>query len=381
MYDVVKSRIQAKLQAGALSAQEAVKRMIEEGKMAQDFLVPIGVELKNNGEAPVIHFSANGAVKMELPDYNHIPNSDVVTNQYSLHPHAITQLGEKMGVPIAYLRKLATSGDQWQRNLAATILNEHTGYTQKTRSLVRTVGGEVRGVLSDQFARLNSVDLVTKFLQVTGMQGALLANGHMDDTRLYVEVLLPEPFMIETPKNGKIGIAFGSRFQNSDYGDGALNLRTFFMNGTCLNGAVRESIMREVHIGSRIPDDLQLSIETQKKQTEASVAVLSDISTQIFSRTRIEKHIAEIRAAADYDLDLQKELNKLQKDGKLLKTEVEGVEKLLMAGRTDDGIQGEATLWKLMQGVSALAREAEPRRERELQELVGDMMQPVLIKG
>lgn len=374
MYDVVKSRIQSKLVAGAETAKAAVQRMLDEGKIAQDFLVPIGVELKNKGEAPVIHFSANGAVKMRVP-------TDNGADLFSLHPHAITQLGEKMGVPIAYLRKLATSGDQWQRDLAAFILNEHTGYTQKTRSLVRTVGHEVRGVLSDQYARRNSVDIISTFLTVTGMQGAMLAGGLMDDTRLYVEVLMPEPFMIETPKNGIIGIAFGSRLQNSDYGDGALNLRTFFMQGVCLNGAVRESLMREVHFGTRIPDDLQLSMETQKKQTEASVAVLTDVSKQVFDRKRIEKHIAEIKAAADYDLDLQKELNKLQKDGKLLKTEVEGVEKLLMASRTDDGIQGEATLWKLMQGVSALARDAEPRRERELQELVGSMMEPVLIKG
>lgn len=37
-----------------------------------------------------------------------------------------------------------------------TTLKEHSGWTQRTRVLIRTVGSEVRGVLSGSYKRLNS---------------------------------------------------------------------------------------------------------------------------------------------------------------------------------------------------------------------------------
>ena len=57
--------------------------------------------------------------------------------------------------------------------------------------------------------------------------------------------------------------------------------------------------------------------------------------------------------------------------------EGKGVEKLLMANRPDDGITGESTLWKLVQGITAHSRELEPRRSRDLQEIAGDLMNRV----
>lgn len=54
-----------------------------------------------------------------------------------------------------------------------------------------------------------------------------------------------------------------------------------------------------------------------------------------------------------------------------------GVEKVLMANKPDDGVTGESTLWKLVQGITAHSRELEPRRQRDLQEIAGDLMNRV----
>lgn len=48
-----------------------------------------------------------------------------------------------------------------------------------------------------------------------------------------------------------------------------------------------------------------------------------------------------------------------------------------MANRPDDGVTGESTLWKLVQGITAHSRELEPRRQRDLQEIAGDLMNRV----
>lgn len=365
MMDVVKNKIASKIRTGSETATQAVSRLIEEGSISNDFIAPIGVKMLRSGEDPIMTFSANDRVMMDLPD-----------DSYTLHKNAITQLGEKLKIPTAYIASMAT-GDPWQRMVAAHLLNQHSLNTSRSRALVRAVGTEVRGVLSDSYSRLNSVDLLTTFLQEATKQGGLLADGHIDDTRVYVEVLMPQPFIINTPKNGEVAIAFGTRLSTSDYGDGALDMRTFFMQGVCLNGMVRESILRKIHLGERLPDNIQLSEKTYRLETQKQCSAITDITKQLFSKKMLDARIHEIEASSEIEVDLTKELNNLQKGGRLLKNESDSIQKLLMRSNPKDGIQGESTLWKLTQAISAQARELDPRRSRDLQEVAGDLMQRV----
>ena len=63
-----------------------------------------------------------------------------------------------------------SAGDAGQKQLCAIILNEHSGWTGRTRVLIRAVGTEIRGVLSDSYRRLNSVDILTAFIRGSGKQ-------------------------------------------------------------------------------------------------------------------------------------------------------------------------------------------------------------------
>lgn len=157
-----------------------------------------------------------------------------------------------MGIPAKYLRELS-AGDVWQKQLCATILNEHSGWTERTRVLIRAVGMEVRGVLSDSYRRLNSVDILTAFIREAGGQGAVVSDAYMNDTKVWCETILPTPIEIPTRKNGTVIIFAGARFSTSDYGNGSVDMRSFLLNGACLNGMVRESVMRQIHLGGRLP--------------------------------------------------------------------------------------------------------------------------------
>ena len=64
---------------------------------------------------------------------------------FSLHDNAIGQLADRMAIPQRYLRNLA-GGEPWARQLAATVLNEHSGWTERSRVLVRTVGRRVKEI-------------------------------------------------------------------------------------------------------------------------------------------------------------------------------------------------------------------------------------------
>lgn len=206
--------------------------------------------------------------------------------------------------------------------------------------------------------------------------GGQLADGFMDATRIYLEVLMPETIAIPTSKNGIVEMAFGARLSTSDYGDGALELRAFLMQGVCLNGMCRQSVMRQIHLGGRLPDNIALSQRTYELDTKTQASAIRDLTKGIFSKESITRRALEIQGASDIEVDLEKELKSLQK-GKLTKDEAKGVEKILMASKPDDGVTGESTLWKLVQGITAHSRELEPRRQRDLQEIAGDLMERV----
>lgn len=305
---VVINKVQRMVEGKRQGVMETIARLLDEGKIAQDFIAPIGVNLRGKEKQPVISFRAADRVQMTMPEGN-----------FSLHGNAISQISEKMGVPAKYLRELS-GGDVWQKQLCATILNEHSGWTARTRVLIRAVGMEVRGVLSDSYRRLNSVDILTAFIREAANQGAVVSDAYMNDTKVWCETILPTPIEIPTRKNGTVIIFAGARFSTSDYGNGSVDMRSFLLNGACLNGMVRESVMRQVHLGARLPDSLALSQKTYELDTQTTVSAVSDLTKGLYNKDTLMQKAIEIQGASEIDVDFDKELKQLVQKGGLLKS-------------------------------------------------------------
>lgn len=362
---VVMNKVQRMIDGKAVGVQATMERLINEGKMAQDYIAPIGVNLKAQEHAPVITFTGDNALMMNMPD-----------GHFTMHDNAIGQMADRMGIPQRYLRSLA-SGEPWAIALAAYLLNQHSDWTQRSRVLVRTVGTQVRGILSDSYRRLNSVEILTAFVQEAAGQGAVISDAYMNDTKVWAETILPTPITVPTKNNGDVVIFAGARFSTSDYGDGAVDMRAFLLNGACLNGMVRESVMKQVHLGSKLPDNLALSQQTYELDTKTTVSAVKDLTKGLFSKDNLMAKAVEIQGASEVEVDFDRELKKLTSNGGLLKQEGKEVEKILMRNNPDDGVQGGATLWKLTQAITAHARELSPERSRELHELSGQLLNRV----
>ena len=368
--NVVINKVQRMIDGKAVGVQATMERLINEGRIAQDYIAPLGVNLKRNDHQPVITFDGNNnQLKMNMPQ-----------GQFSLHANAVGQLADRMGVPTRYLRNLAT-GSEWEVQLAATILNQHSDNTERSRVLVRSVGTQVRGVLSDSYRRLNSVQILTSFIEEAAGQGAVISDAYMNDTKVWAETILPQPIIVPTLKNGDVIIFAGARFSTSDYGDGAVDMRAFLLNGACLNGMVRESVMKQVHLGGKLPDNLALSNKTYELDTQTTMSAVRDLTRGLFSPDNIRQKAYEIQGAAAIEVDMEKEIKKLTKDGGLLKAEGQEVEKLLMKNDPDDGVQGASTLWKLTQAITAHARVVSPERSRELHEISGHLLNRVKLNA
>jgi hypothetical protein len=211
------------------------------------------------------------------------------------------------------------------------------------------------------------------------VNGGQLSDGWMDDTRLMVESMYPQPIEVQTELNGVIYLAFGTRLASSDYGDGALELRSFVLQGVCLNGMVRESVLRAVHLGSKLPTNLGLSRETYALDSKTTASAIRDLTKNLYGHEIIRDRMLEIRAASSLAVDPTKELKNMVALQKLLKGESEEIGQLLMRNNPDDGLQGESTLWKLSQGITAFANKEgiSERRRMELQEIAGDLFNRV----
>lgn len=213
--EVVMNKVQRMIDGKAVGVQATMERLINEGKIAQDYIAPLGVELKRNDHSPVITFNGENGLTMHMPD-----------GTFSLHQNAIGQLADRMGIPQRYLRTLA-GGQGWQVLLAAEILNQHSDWTQRSRVLVRTVGTQVRGVLSDSYRRLNSVEILTAFVQEAAQQGAVISDAYMNDTKVWAETILPQPLVIPTAKNGEVVILPGRGSAPRTTGMGLLTCARF----------------------------------------------------------------------------------------------------------------------------------------------------------
>jgi hypothetical protein len=156
-------------------------------------------------------------------------------------------------------------------------------------------------------------------------------------------------------------------------------MRAFLLNGACLNGMVRESVMKQVHLGSRLPDNLQLSQETYELDTRTTVSAIRDLTRSLFGRENIMQKAIEIQGASEINVDFGSELNQLVKVGSLHKSDGENVDKILMRNDPNDGVQGGSTLWKLTQAITAHARDLDPFRSRELHEISGALLNRVKI--
>jgi hypothetical protein len=307
------------------------------------------------------------------------PVTDVieVPERKIIHVNALDQMSEKMKIPTRYMRLLA-EGQDWQKDLAAQTLNEHMKYTTRTKVLVRNVGNEMRAFLSDSYKRINSTEVIKNYMNAVKANNMLVYDFHYGDTKFYLETIDRNVVMIDTPNNGSVGMVFGMRLKNSDFGDGALELSSYLLQVICMNGMVRRNALREIHLGAKLQDNIVYSQKTYELNTAASVSALNDTVQTLVGPDYREIMIQSIKRTSEVIVEPEKELKKLQPMG-VLKEEIEEVGNLLMANRPEDGLEGASTAFKFAQAVSAIGRNKSPQRNREIQEISAKLLDQYFI--
>tara|TARA_R110002020_G_scaffold137295_2_gene306225 strand:- start:263 stop:1408 length:1146 start_codon:yes stop_codon:yes gene_type:complete len=347
-------------------------QITEESKNLKDFIVPIGVQpRKNIGFDISKKFSADFLTSVDV--VTHIAGKlDGEQESYNLHPHAVSQLGARFGIPSGYIKGLA-QGSIWNKELCADMLESYSANSDSRRLMFRSVGNEVRGVMSDHYRRLNTSEIYASFIEEVSKHGGMIYDSMIDDTRTYINTILPNVVEIPTEKNGTVYAVFGLRVSNSDFGDGALVCRAYQMQVVCMNGMTSNNLLRQIHLGKKLPDNLVLSDATYQLDTQTQASLIKDIVSNVYSSEYILGEANKVQQASNMSLDMSKEIKTLSKIG-ILKNEVEEIQQTLIENNAEKGVTGESTLWKLSQAMTSIAQTKSQRRQQEIEDITGKLV-------
>src|SRR3990167_7006349 len=146
-------RLQQYIQTGLPVAQSIVNRVMTQ--------VPSDAVVR----APALRFSpGTGGVSIGFG-----------SAESTLHRNALGQMAGRAGIPLAYVDGLA-AGDAWKRDL------------------LRSIGSDVRGFMSDRYRRIDCRPVLETLIQAASKAGALVVNGTASDTRASLKIILPEIF-------------------------------------------------------------------------------------------------------------------------------------------------------------------------------------------
>jgi hypothetical protein len=195
----------------------------------------------------------------------------MTSGTYRINDLATNGLADKLGIPTAYLRRMATEHvDLFDENVNGWLARD------PRRFLVRclrddTGGGITRAILSDRYSRIDNLDVM--FAALTGIREANVdvrfAACDLSDRRMYLRVYSPQvqvmaPRLLanyRSPFDGRRGadlpvVSAGFLISNSETGCGAFTIAPWVRFEVCRNGMIiRRDALRRAHLGSRMTED------------------------------------------------------------------------------------------------------------------------------
>jgi hypothetical protein len=224
---------------------------------------------------------------------------------YPLNPWAGSQIAQYTDIPKAYFDRILRDEPDLAARSINTLMHRHKG----DKRLVRTLDGKVRAFVSDRYRPLDNIDLAAAILPVLVSSGAMIRSSEVTETRLYIKFSYPEvTAMVRGSKRVGDIIEAGGVVSNSEVGNGALWVADFEFMLACLNGMMRESLLRKAHLGRGQKVEIEdarefFSTGTQKLDDAALWSKVADVVRATANRDRFQKYIDGLSAATENKIE------------------------------------------------------------------------------
>jgi len=347
--DAARERLQEIITKQAASAQAVVRKVLAE--VPEDAIVrPRGLRYslgEDTGAAPPLTVAWEGS------------------SPRTLHPNAFAQVAERSGVPTAYAAKLR-DGQRWEREMLRGMLAT-TAEHNADRWLTRSIGGQVRGVLSDRFRRIDARPLMDTFVAEVGRVGAVPCGGIATDVQVSLKAVLPRAIEIAPGEH----VALGIDWSTSDYGRGKLSIRSYLLRLICMNGATMQDTLGEVHLGGRLADSIAFSQRTLDLDTKTTASAMRDAIHGVLGAGAIEQQVDLLKRANEQTIDwahVRASIAKVLSKEALAKAEES------FAGPDVVNLPPEPTVWRASNALSWLAHSVDGEARIDLERLAGQVL-------
>jgi hypothetical protein len=301
--DAAEQRLGQMITQGRARAAQVIESLMAEAQRRQDYLVPAS-QLQFVVSPVEVGVNLEGAGRLALAD------------------HALGEMRQDLRVSADFLKGLQKDGERGAQ-VATQLLND-LHYRLHSRRLLRVVGGQVKGWLSEDYNPIDQSEVITGFLAALQAVNAIPTGGFISDWRYSLDALYGEMFEALPGEY----LVMGAQLRSSDYGAAAVTIALSFWRIICTNLAVGKALYRQVHIGKhawQLDDGFKVSHQTMRLTAEASVSAMQDAIRQVFSRTTREKLVADYTRDAQTHIDADNAAKALRKKGVLTETDAHQV--------------------------------------------------------
>lgn len=293
--------------------------------------------------APATSITAVGG-DLVLTGSEAVITEDGVTNGdgvYVPNNVAVEGISAKLGIPLAYLRRLASERrDLFDENINGLLHGgtsyADTDYPADDRSfLVRAFTaddgpGLARAFLSDRYAVMDNLDCLMSALSGIEQAGVdvQIDGCDLSDRRMYVRVIAPEvkalaPTLLRgytSPFTGEKGadnptVFAGFVLSNSEVGNGAYTITPRIVVQVCNNGmTLTKDLVRAVHLGGRLDEGVvRWSAETEERNLSLIKAKTRDAVATFLDADYMARVVEGIEEKAGKPVEHHDEVTRVTK--------------------------------------------------------------------
>jgi RNAse (barnase) inhibitor barstar len=217
--------------------------------------------------------------------------------EFPINNYAHGQIADRLEIPRKYYRKLDSFPDLKSTNVNTLLQHDNR------KHLVRSLDGTARAFLSDRFRPIDHAFVISAFLpalaDITHLQFHSLS---LTDQRMYVQISSPAIQGEVVPGDA---VQMGITLTNSEVGAGAVDIQTMIWRLICSNGMIRNSLIRQYHIGKRLTEGIEnfFSEDTTRAELESFRLRIRDTVSHAFSEVSFHQELELLRRTAGQKIE------------------------------------------------------------------------------
>ena len=283
------------------------------------------------------------------------PDGDVPSRSMAMTRHSLSQLCNKIGVPIRYIDKCIDSG---RLDLAAENINSWVDDFGKSL-FIREYRDTIRGVLSDRYSVLDTPQIMEALYDVLDFDEYRIKGYMLSPERFHARIIQREMMNI----NGEDLFA-GIQIDSSDVGRSILVVKFMIWKQVCTNGLCISqgggTLFQQKHIGIDVAD-----FRDSFKSSLGNIPLLIEYSKELIEEARKDGNRYSIKNFNEQQLKDFIERIKMK-----TKLSEEGVSKVIQFMTDKYGF----SKWGFVNSLTEVAQDYTLERRLEIEKIAGEVL-------